>query len=180
MNYRSKYTIAFKGLKEGIHQFDFEIDNLFFKMFEGSEVTEGSLKADVKLTKQETLLKLEVSVVGTVDLMCDRCLDVYKQKVKNKGVLYVKFGAEEEEINDEIVIIPFEEHQINVAQYIYEQIILGLPIKRVHPLDKKGKSLCNPEMVAKLNRYLVDEGTITDEEQVDERWSELKKLKDNN
>ncbi|MBN1926828.1 MAG: DUF177 domain-containing protein [Prolixibacteraceae bacterium] len=179
MNYRSKYTIAYKGLKDGDHYFDFEIDKLFFKMFEGSEVNDGLLHANVKLTKQENLLKFEVSVKGTVDLMCDRCLDFFRQKVKSKAFFYVKFGENLEEINDEIVILPFEEHQINIAQYVYEQIILGIPIKRVHPEGKNGKCLCNPEMVASLNKYLTHEENISGEEQVDERWNELKKLLDN-
>lgn len=178
VKYLSKYEIAFKGLKEGNHQFDFEMDDTFFGKFEGSEVKRGSINAKVLLTKQSTLLILNFAVKGTVELLCDRCLDKYNQKVNNKSKLFVKFGQEDEEMSDEIIVIPFDDHQLNVAQFLYEIVVLGLPIKHVHP-NKKGKSTCDPEMIKKLDEYLVNEEPVDDEEPVDERWNELKKLLDN-
>jgi uncharacterized protein len=178
MDYLSKYAIAFKGLKEGSHSFEFEIDDKFFEKFENSEVQKGSLKADVVLTKQSTLMILDLAVKGTVELICDRCLEVYHQKIKNESKMFVKFSHnEDEDMSEEIIVISYEEYQINVAQYLYELIILGLPIRHIHP-TKKGKSECNPEMVEKLNQYLVEEAP-EEEEPIDERWSELKKLLDN-
>ena len=95
--------------------------------------------------------------------------------------MYIKFGAEAEELNDDVIVLPLEDNQINVAQYLYELIILGLPIKHVHPDDENGNSTCNPEMLDKLNEYLVDEVDEDEEvnQPIDERWSELKKLLDN-
>jgi uncharacterized protein len=179
MNYLSKYEIAFKGLKEGVHQFNYELDNKFFDKFENSEVKKGFLKAEVSLTKQTTLMILEFSVKGTVELVCDRCLDNYNQKVSNKSKLFVKFGSEDEELSEDVLLISHDEFQINVAQYFYELVILGLPIKRVHPVDKKGQSACDPEMIKKLNEYLVIEQETEEQEPVDERWNELKKLINN-
>jgi uncharacterized protein len=184
VKYLSKYEIAFKGLKEGNHQFEFELDDTFFEKFENSEVKKGSLKAKVLLTKQSTLMILNFTVKGSVELMCDRCLDLYNQKINNKSQLFVKFGIEEEEMSEEIIVVSFEDHQLNVAQYLYELVILGLPIKHVH-LNKNGKSTCDPEMINKLSEYLVskdsvtDEEPVADEEPIDERWIELKKLLDN-
>jgi uncharacterized protein len=178
VKYLSKYEIAFKGLKEGDHQFEFELDDAFFDKFENSEVKKGSLVAKVLLTKQSTLLILEFTVKGYVELMCDRCLDQYNQKINNKNKLFVKFGLEEEEMSDDVIVISFEDHQINVAQYLFELVILGLPIKHVHP-NKKGKSTCDPEMIKKLDEYLVNDDSDVEEEPVDDRWNELKKLLDN-
>jgi uncharacterized metal-binding protein YceD (DUF177 family) len=122
---------------------------------------------------------LELSVKGTVDLLCDRCLDFYSQKVNSKSKLFVKFGHQEEDDGDEIIINFYDDYQINVAQYLYELVILGLPIKRVHPMDETGQSTCDPEMLKKLDEYLVEESQEEDDEPVDERWNELKKLLDN-
>jgi uncharacterized protein len=179
VKYLSKYEIAFKGLKEGIHQFEYELDDRFFEKFENSEIKKGSLKASVSLTKQTTLIILEFAVKGTVELMCDRCLDMYNQKVNNKSKVFVKFGLEKEEMSDDVIVIPFEDHQINVAQYLYELVILGLPIKHIHPSGKNGNSACDPEMIKKLDEYLVRDTSEEDEDPVDERWNELKKLLDN-
>lgn len=176
MDLKSTYNVPFKGLKEGKHLFDFEIDDKFFALFEESEIKHGQMKAQLELTKQSTLLILRFSAKGKVRLVCDRCLDDYDQEISNESSLYVKFGQEAENLDDDMIVLPFEEHQINVAQYLYELVILGLPIKRVHPDDENGNSTCDPEMLAKLEEYLIPE---TDEEPVDERWSELKKLLDN-
>ena len=157
------------------------MDDQFFEKFENSEVKKGSLKADVVLTKQTTLMIFEFAVKGTVELLCDRCLDNYQQKVKNKSKLFVKFGHEEEELSDDVIVIDYEEFQLNVARFLYELVILGLPVKRTHPVDKNGKSGCDPEMIKKLNEYLITEETVSDEEPVDDSWKEeLKKLLDNN
>ncbi|MFA9389404.1 MAG: DUF177 domain-containing protein [Prolixibacteraceae bacterium] len=180
MRYLAKYEIAFKGLKEGKHEYEFDIDERFFEKFENNEVTKGDLKAEVTLNKQSNLMIIDMYVSGTVELLCDRCLEYYPQEVENESKIYIKFGDENEEMSDEVLVITFDQNQINVAQYLYELIILGLPIKHVHPDDQSGKSTCDPEMLEKLKEYLVEE--VDEEEQedlVDERWSELKKLLDN-
>lgn len=54
------------------------------------------------------------------------------------GIIWiVKFG---EEFNDERGIVDNSpgEHQVNVAQYIYEMIVLSIPAKRIHPGIKDG------------------------------------------
>lgn len=181
MSILSRFEIAYKGLKEGTYQFEFEIDKQFFDEFENSLVNKGKVKAKVSLAKQSTLLILKMAVKGTVELMCDRCLEQYDQRIKSKNKLIVKFGEEAEELSDELIVLPLDEYQINIAQYLYELIILGLPIKHVHPDNKNGVSDCNPDMLKKLEQYMVDvEPTNNENVQiVDERWNELKKLLDN-
>jgi uncharacterized protein len=180
LRYLKKYEIAFKGLKEGKHQYEFDIDDKFFDEFENSEVKKGSVKAEVILNKQSTLMSLQMTVKGDVELLCDRCLENYIQEVENKSDMYIKFGSEAEEMSDEVIVITSDQNQLNVAQYLYELVILGLPIKHVHPDDEDGNTTCDPEMIEKLNEYLVDDIKSEEEEEpVDERWSELKKLLDN-
>lgn len=181
MNNLSEYKIAFKGLKEGDHLFEFKINDRFFDNFENSMVAQGDLIAEVVLKKQSALLILDLSVKGEVTLQCDRCLDDYRQPIKNAIRLYVKFGEEAEDQGDEIIIIPHEEYQIDVAHYLYELIILGLPIKHVHPTKKGGESRCNPEMIDQLKKYDLnrEEESTKTEPPVDERWLKLKNLLDN-
>ena len=75
--------------------------------------------------------------------------------------------------NDEILIIPHGEHQINVAQYIYEMLVLAVPPKRVHPgvLDGTLKS----EILDKLEELQPKESK-EQTEGTDPRWDDLKKL----
>ena len=116
------------------------------------------------------MLVLYFDIKGSVNVMCDRCLDQFDQPVNGEERLIVKFGDSYYEESDEVVVIPETEYKLNVSQYIYEFINLLLPIKRVHPNDKQGVSKCNPEFVNRL------EGA-KDDEMTDHRWDALKMLR---
>jgi uncharacterized protein len=169
MGWRSKYDVEFKGLKEGLHEFEFEVQDMFFEHFDQELVNAGNVKVKVKLEKRSLFLKLFFKLDGWVVLTCDRCLEDYRQKVKYKTELFVKFGENDYE-DDEIIWILPEEYRINLAQLIYEYIVLSLPLKHVHPDTRDGKSGCNSDMLSKLEKHrLSEEG----KKPVDPRWSAL-------
>jgi uncharacterized metal-binding protein YceD (DUF177 family) len=169
------YTILLSGLKEGHHTIDFEIDNKFFELFAESEVKEGSLVANVEMDKRSTHLDLKIMVSGSVRVSCDRCLEMFSQPVKSENRLLVKYGKSIDDIDPDILSLPIEANELDLQQQIYEFIMLALPIKRVHPVDKNGKSTCDPVMLKKLDELIVDE-----EKDNDPRWDELKKLMNDN
>ncbi len=177
VSWKTKYDIAFKGLSEGEHEFDFQINDKFFEHFEGSLVENGEAEIKVILEKRSAFLKLRIKLKGWVELMCDRCLDNYKQKIKNKTEIFVKFGEEEFEDGENVIWILPEEHNINLAQIIYEYTMLSIPLRHVHP-KKDGKRECNKEMLRNLKNYMHTEEE--DEEQIDPRWEALRKLGNNN
>jgi tRNA(Ile)-lysidine synthase len=77
--------------------------------------------------------------------------------------------------NDEILILPHGEYEINVAHYIYELIALSLPLKRVHPGVEDGT--LGSDILKKLEDLspkCIDNNTPT--EDTDPRWEKLKKL----
>ena len=175
------YSIPFKGLKEGQHQFDFEIGAGFFKLFEQPLVEKGNVKVGVELNKSSALLTLTFKIKGTIETVCDNCLETMTLPVENEALLYVKFGEEYDEPTDEIIVLPYDEHEIKVAQLIYEFICVVLPIRHVHPTDEKGNTSCNADMLNRLDSYLVEEKTEEEEEEnIDLRWAALKKLVDKN
>jgi uncharacterized protein len=169
------YTIPLSGLKEGRHTFDFEIDKEFFEQFEESEVKEGSLIANIEMDKRTTHSDLSIMISGTVRVCCDRCLEMFSHPVVCENRLLVKFGKSLDDIDPDIIFIPSDEHELDLKQHIYEFIYLALPIKRVHPENKNGKSTCDPEMLKKLEEHIIEE-----ENDSDPRWDELKKLMNDN
>ena len=169
------YIIPIGGLKEGRYNYDFEIDSRFFGDFEGSELTDGDLVARVELDKRSSLVELNVLISGKVNISCDRCLGVFEHPVECRNRLLVKFGKFHDESDPDIITIPLDEHEIDLKQYFYEYIMLAMPIQRVHPNDKQGRSTCDPEMIRKLGEHLIN-----DEPATDPRWDELKKLISNN
>ena len=47
--------------------------------------------------------------------------------------MIVQFGIDWNTDDDELVVIPREEHSINTAQWFYELLVQSMPIKRLHP-----------------------------------------------
>ena len=165
----NRFAIPFVGLKEGKHNFDYEITDLFFDSFEMSEIKKGMLSAAVNLEKQPNILILRFEINGKVSIECDVCLDEIILPLNTSAILYVKLGLEYKEETDEIIIIPAGSNEINVAQYIYEYIRLALPIKRVHPLDSEGESTCNPDMIKRLKE-------LTPKNSENATWDALKDI----
>ena len=176
VSWKSKYNIEFKGLKEGRHDFEFEVEDTFFKHFEESLIESGDVSIKVELEKRSSFIKLHFKIKGWLELTCDRCLDQFRQKIKNKTEMFVKFGEKEFEEGENIIWVLPEEHFISLAQPLYEYITLSIPLRQVHQKNEDGKRECNKEMLEKLKDYMQteseEEETITDP-----RWDALKKLK---
>ncbi len=170
MNYLKQFVIPFTGLKFGVHQYEFVIDDQFFDALDYSMFKKGSLKVGLELNRQERMLIFDITISGDVERDCDRCLDPISYPVESTHKLIFKFGEDWEDLSDEIVIIPESEYEINMAHYLYEFICLALPMQCVHPDDKNGVSTCNPEMLKLL-------GYHPESHEVDPRWEALKKLK---
>ena len=174
MNYLSQYTIPFSGLKEGKHLFDFTADQRFFAGFEESEIEKGNVNIQVELEKRSTYLRLTFMLEGEVELICDRCLEAYLQPIKSRNIMLVKFSETETDDGDEVIYIHPGSYQVEVAKLIYEFIVLSIPIRHVHPDDQDGNSLCDPEMLKKLDEYKAND--LTEINPMDPRWNDLKKI----
>jgi len=173
-----KNRIVYQGLSEGLHEFDFDVDNKFFEALEYSEIKKGNLKVNVVLNKKSTFLELDFKINGYVEIVCDRCLDEFNQPIDYEGKLFVKFSDTGEDLADDVICLTPADHELDIAHYIYESINLSIPLKRVHPNDKKGNATCNPEMLKKLENLKIDEPT--DDDNIDPRWEDLRKLMANN
>ena len=119
------------------------------------------------------MLEFHFRLAGKIIVTCDRCLDEFEMPIEFDAPLYVKFGDENEEQSDEIIVLSHSEFEIDVAQFIYEFVHLSLPYKRVHPSDSKGRSTCNKEMLKKIDEYIIREN---EDEDNDPRWDDLKNL----
>jgi len=169
------YTIPFVGLKEGMHHFDFQIDNTFFQHFEYDEFNAVDVKIDLEFEKKSTLLELYFSAKGTVNVNCDISNEPYNQAINDDFKLVVKFGNEYNDENEDILIVQHGEYEINIAQYIYELIILAVPIKRIHPGIEDGS--LQTDILSKLEELSPSEDhKVKSSEDIDPRWNNLKKL----
>jgi uncharacterized metal-binding protein YceD (DUF177 family) len=176
MSKSKEFLIPFMGLKLGKHHFEYQISNAFFENFDYEEFQSSDIKVGLVLDKKSNMLELEFKHKGTVNVPCDLTGEDFDLPIKGKMKLIVRFGDEFNNDNEELLILPHGEHEIDVAQYIYEMIALSVPLKRVHPGVKDGS--LKTEALTKLNELTVKEQKeeSKQEEDIDPRWDKLKKL----
>ena len=181
VNVLDKFNIDIFKLPNKVHEYQFEIGDPFFEAFEDSIVQKGKGKVDVILDKTETLIKLTFNIAITVELECDRSLDLFDYPINTQNSLILKYGDEEEEINEEIAIIRRDRQRINLAQYIYEFIGLSIPMKKLHPRFKDETDNEHDELIYTSGDSLNDGSGKTDktddDDDIDPRWQKIKKLK---
>ena len=177
-------------MKADSSKYEFVLDNLFFANIDGPEVQKGKVSVELVVKKTSRAFELNFQTDGMVWVPCDRCLDDMEQLVSSTDKLLVKFGHEYAEEGDNLIVIPEEEGEINVAWFMYEFVALAIPMKHVH-----GPGKCNKAMTSKLSKHIrttsdddaeetfvSEETELLNEEEtpVDPRWDELKKILDNN
>ena len=175
-----RYTIKFKGLKAGEHTFQFKVDEAFFAEFDKSHVSSGDIEVQVVLVKHTNMLNLRFSIEGTADVPCDRCLEFFAIPLEYSGEVIIKISdSTPEEYSDEIWSIGSNEHEVNIAQYLYESICLSLPIQRYHGILGTSADDCDFEMISKLNKLAPNAEAPDKKEETDSRWDKLKGLMNN-
>ncbi|KGL58734.1 YceD family protein [Polaribacter sp. Hel1_85] len=167
-----KFNIQFVGLKEGTHLFEYDVDNTFFEAFNYDEFESSSIKVSLNFIKKSTLFDLTFTASGFVEVPCDVTNELYQQDVQSVLPLIVNFGPEFNDDNEEILILPHEAYEFNVAQFIYEMIVLSIPNKRVHPKVLDGTM--DSETLDKLKELQIKE--VKTVEETDPRWDKLKNL----
>ncbi|AZQ59792.1 DUF177 domain-containing protein [Maribacter sp. MJ134] len=170
---QKEFNIPFSGLKQGKHNFNFEIDNTFFDSFGYDDFNSANIQLNVVLNKMTTIMELDFKASGYVNVNCDITSEPYDQEITSALELVVKFGEEYNDEDDEILILPHGEHQLNISQYAYEMLVLSVPQKRVHPGIEDGT--LQSEVLDKLQELQPKEKR-NDKEENDPRWDELKKL----
>ncbi|MDA3822699.1 MAG: DUF177 domain-containing protein [Bacteroidales bacterium] len=178
----TEYVVRFSELKEDKETFEFILEESFFNVFQSNDWEGGRIKAKVDVYKRPDGISLDFDLKGTLMVVCDRCLDEFPLEIEFVDQLFVKYGQGEDELDDNVVVISRDDNQINLSQFLYEYLVLSIPVTKAHPDTEEGGSGCNPEMIEKLNKYVVSEETeaAKDTENIDPRWDDLKKLFDKN
>ncbi len=169
-----EFKIPFVGLKEGKHNFEFKIKKAFFDFFEYDEFNDVAIAASLLLNKTSTMMELDFSVQGTVNVNCDLTNEPFDQELNGDLKLIVRFGDEFNDENEEILILPHGEYEVDVKQYIYEMIVLAKPIKLSHPGIEDGS--LDLEILTDIEKYSLKESPEENTDDVDPRWNKLKNL----
>ena len=163
------YIIPLKGLRPGIHSYDFQVTEAFFEAMQSKEIHPTKVDVKMGMDFREGLISLNFVGKGSMTFPCDLCLELFDQAIEFTRTVVLKYGEGDSEDDDVLYISP-QENQLDVSQIIYDEIILSLPMKKTHPLNEDESPSCNPEQLKFLEQK-------EEEKPMDPRWEALKKLK---
>ena len=171
MNNLKQFDIQFSGLKNGKHNFNFNVDRSLLDYYNYKEVNDCDVQIVVEVDKSDTMLEFSIVSKGIVVVPCDISNELYEQEIEGNLEFIVKFGKEYNDERDDLIILPFNSYVINIAQQIYENIVLNIPLKKIHPDILTGKRK------NKNTEYIINFGQNKKEKkEYDPRWEALKKL----
>ncbi|MCB0701001.1 MAG: DUF177 domain-containing protein, partial [Chitinophagaceae bacterium] len=154
MKHNREFEIAWQGLKSGVSVFDYYLDDKFFT---DNDVERDFKDLDVQLTlrfdKKNNFFLCHFDIDGSVSVPCDRCGEEFKLRLWDEFDLMIKLTGEEGEAGDDdadVVFIPRSETVIDTREWIYEFLMLSIPLQRVHPDKAEGEPGCDPEVLKLL------------------------------
>jgi len=170
------YRINIVGLSNSLHHFDFEIGKDFFNHYGNDLLNDGTFTVGVDLTKHETFIEADFHIKGTAKLECDRSLELFDYPIEARHKMVFKFGDEDQEITEEIMMINRETVSLELGQLIYEYIGVAIPMKKLHPKfqDEEDEDDLSEGRIVYSSDENIDEEENKD---IDPRWEQLKKLK---
>ena len=166
------FKIDLKGLTDELTQLEFDLDKDYFEALDENDVDNGALHVSLSIRKASGFFELLFHTVGSIDITCDRCLDLMEQPIETDNRLVVKLGSTNSE-DDDTVMVDENEGILDTSWLIYEFIALAIPIQHVHATGK-----CNPAMTKALEELSADRsGDEESSQAIDPRWEKLKDLK---
>ena len=172
MSISNKFILKFAGLKDGKHKFEYEADNSFFKTYNYREFNDANINFNIDFIKKSTVLELQIIGDGVVNINCTLSNEPFDYNLKTRFKLIVKFGEYYDDSNDELLILPHGSHSINLDQFLYEMVVLSMPIRNVHPGVEDGS--IKSDVINRLKDFDINNEKSSN---FDPRWDKLKKLK---
>ncbi|GAB4376009.1 MAG: hypothetical protein Kow0042_21900 [Calditrichia bacterium] len=161
--------ISVLHLSDGLHEFEHTIKAKSLEFYR-NEVYPNEIYVHVGLNKYEKNITCEVFLRTVSHQVCDRCLAEFDSPYEDRFELLFHIGTGDLDTDEEeVVLIPPEQLEIDLDPFIQENLILSIPMKSLCKVDCKG--IC-PGCGADLNT----EECSCPEKPVDPRWDRLRDL----
>ena len=178
MSHRREYEIAFVGLKPGIHEYEYRVDDKFFVPYGEQDFKNCAANVKLSLEKNSGFMQLKFDVDGTVESNCDRCGNSLPFQLWDEFNIIVKLVEDpntmnEQEEDPDIYYISRSESHLHVSDWIFEFINLSIPLQKMCRKEEMGGPQCNKEVLEKLRKMEEDAQKDTPT-----LWKGLEKFKD--
>ena len=177
---RRAFEIAFVGLKPGIHEFNYELDDQFFREKGAEDLANVSANIKLLFEKNNGFMLLKFEVGGRSDVTCDRCGNPLKIDLWDEFKMLVKLVDNADEMNEQeedpdVFYLSRTESHMDVSNWLYDFVLLSVPMQRMCAKEKMGGPQCNTEVLEKLKEM----ESRTMENNANTIWKGLDKFKEN-
>lgn len=181
MNRHREFEIAFVGLKPGLHEFNYSIDDKFFEAFQQQDFRNCRANIKLLLDKKSGFMLLKFEIGGTLEVTCDRCNNNLPLELWDEFTLTIKMVEEPELINGQdddpdVYYVSRGESHIDLANWVYEFINLSIPMQKACDYEKMDGPYCNASAMDILKKLEPEETKIKIKE--NPIWKGLEKFKD--
>ncbi|HRX95057.1 MAG TPA: DUF177 domain-containing protein, partial [Chitinophagaceae bacterium] len=101
MSRRREFEIAFVGLKPGVHEYNYEIDDRFFEAFQQQDFRNCKASVKLLLDKKSSFMLLKFELGGSLEVTCDRCNNNFPLELWDEFTITVKMVEEPELMNNQ-------------------------------------------------------------------------------
>lgn len=178
MSSRRNFDIAFVGLKPGIHEFEYDLDDEFFASYKQQDFSNCSAHIKLTLEKNNSFMLLKFEVGGKIDTICDRCGNIFPLQLWDEFNIVVKLVEEPDVMNaqeedPDVYYISKGESHLHLSDWMYEFVNLSIPMQKMCPPEEIGGPYCNKETLALLEKLGAEH-----KETANPLWKGLEKFKD--
>ena len=99
----SPLLVKFSGLKEGFHNFNFDIGNKFFESFDYDDFIDVDIVAKLKLEKRKNMLNLDFLFSGKIKVPCDLTMEPFYIDINIDYSVIVKLSESKDSADDKIL-----------------------------------------------------------------------------
>ncbi len=155
---RRDYDIAFVGLKQGIHEYHYQVNDKFFEAYQEQDFRHCSANIKLTLDKQNGFMLLKFEVGGVLETTCDRCgSSVLPMNLWDEFNVVVKLAEEPDSMNEQeedpdVYYIGRGESHLHIADWIFEFVNLSIPMQRMCSEEKMGSQYCNNDVLDMLKK----------------------------
>ncbi len=172
------FEIAFVGLKQGVHEFNYVVDDKFFVEKGNPDFTNCQANIKLVVDKKSSFMLLKFEIGGKADITCDRCGNPLAMDIWDEFNMLVKLVENPDEMNaqeenPDVYFISRTESHIDVSNWIYEFVLLSFPIQKMCSEEEMGGAQCNKEVLEKLKAMKVKE----EENNANQLWKGLEQFK---
>ena len=174
------FEIAFVGLKPGEHEFNYELEEKFFVEKGAEDFSEPHAQVKLILEKNSGFMLLRFEIGGNASVTCDRCGNPLLINLWDEFKVVVKLVDDPEEMNEQeedpdVFYISRNESHLNVEDWLYEFVMLSVPMQKMCSPEEMGGPQCNQEVLNKLKEM----ESRHSENQTQSLWKDLDKFKEN-